>query len=66
MKRSPTLMQRRAQRHMPLGRTTLASPRAADEETRFLLPEVDEGPEAPYRELIERIVRGERIRGHAL
>ncbi len=32
----------------------------------LVMPEVDEGDDGAYRELIARIARGQRIRGHAL
>jgi hypothetical protein len=48
---------------MPERRTSPHSPRS---NKCFVVPEVDEGPDADWRELRERLARGDLIRGRML
>ena len=66
MKPIPILEKRRQQRDTTVVPVKPAPSRPASHGKWFVMPDVDEGPDAAYREVIERIARGDRIRGHAL
>jgi hypothetical protein len=66
MRRAPTLEKSR-QRRSPAPVHVRRNPFRPAARCNWLeLPDVDEGPDAAVRELIERIARGDLIRGHAL
>ena len=66
MKRAPIFEKRRQQHHATVHAVNPAPSRPTSHGKWFVMPDVEEGPDAAYREVIERIARGDRIRGHAL
>jgi hypothetical protein len=66
MKRVPTCEQRRQRRNAAFIAARSTPSQSAHSRNWLALLDVDGGPDAAYREMIERIARGDRIRGHAL
>jgi hypothetical protein len=66
MKRASVLEKPRHRRNTALIPVRSTSSRRGHQAKWLVMPDVDEGPDAAFREVIQRIVRGDRIRGHAL
>lgn len=66
MKRTPSFEKRQQRRHAARISIRPTRSRSVHNNQWLVTPDVDEGPDAAIREVIERIARGDRIRGHAL
>jgi hypothetical protein len=66
VKRTPTFEKLRQRRNAAPVPVSPDPSRSAHHGKWLVMPDMDEGPDSAYREVIERIARGGRIRGHAL
>jgi len=66
VKRASTFAERRQQGNAAALPVRATPPRPVLDRKLLAMPDLDEGPDAAFREVIERITRGDRIRGHAL
>jgi hypothetical protein len=66
VKRTPIFTRRRQQRDAAVAPVNEAPSRPARHGPWRVVPDVEEGPDTAFREVMRRIARGDRIRGHAL
>jgi hypothetical protein len=66
MKHAPTAEKRPQRRYAARRSVRPPFPHPVRHRNWLVTPDVDEGPDGAFREVIERIARGAPIRGHAL